>query len=226
MEPRPRPLALLIGDYAILAGLTLGVAIVPVAAKESATFDYYLLAMSWSPQYCADHDGEPAAALQCRAQRRYGFVLHGLWPQNENGRYPSNCRSAPRLPRRLIERLLPIMPSDRLIQYEWAKHGTCSGLSADDYADDLGLAFRKVQIPETLQSPPVTVSASVQRIKQLFAAANPGLTAEMMSVICAGRDRAVSEIHVCLTKSLLFRTCGSGQVDTCHDNEGRFRPVP
>jgi ribonuclease T2 len=206
--------------------LVLTVAALPAAAQETATFDYYLLALSWSPQYCADRHGEAAADAQCGGQRKYGFVLHGLWPQNEDGGYPSMCRSAPGLPSRLIERLLPIMPSERLIQHEWAKHGTCTGLSADDYADESGLAFRKVQIPEPLKSPHAAVSATVQRVKQLFAEANPGLTAGMMSVICAGRDRAISEIHLCLTKSLDFRRCGSGQVDTCRDNEGRFRPIP
>src|SRR5262245_17781418 len=55
-------------------------------------FDYYVMALSWSPTYCADigpRDGEP----QCNGPRPYAFVLHGLWPQHDRG-WPEYCRTA------------------------------------------------------------------------------------------------------------------------------------
>lgn len=201
----------------------------PALAQHAAPpgdFDYYLLALSWSPQYCADHVGEAGAGRQCAGPQSFGLVVHGLWPQNENGSYPTACRPAGQVPRSVVARVLPIMPSPRLVQHEWATHGTCSGLTVDDFFDSISRAFRKVQIPPPLDEPHVTVSASVQRVKQLFAEANPGLSADMMTVICSGRERVVSEIHICLTKSLAFRKCGAEQVDTCRSGEARFRPVP
>src|SRR5262245_819748 len=53
---------------------------------QAGVFDYYLLALSWSPTYCAERRGT-AYDQQCdvRQGRPYAFVLHGLWPQNERG---------------------------------------------------------------------------------------------------------------------------------------------
>ena len=60
----------------------------PARAQEPGRFDYYLLALSWSPEYCASRNGA-RDKLQC-VERQYGFVTHGLWPQFEKG-YPSRC---------------------------------------------------------------------------------------------------------------------------------------
>ena len=50
-------------------------------AGEPGRFDYYAVALSWSPAFCATHD-DPN---QCASGRQAGFVLHGLWPQYEQG---------------------------------------------------------------------------------------------------------------------------------------------
>ena len=59
-------------------------------------FDYYLVSLSWSPSFCELHPGE---TQQC-GSKGYGFVLHGLWPQNRNGTWPQNCHASasPRVP--------------------------------------------------------------------------------------------------------------------------------
>lgn len=48
---------------------------------EPGRFDYYAVALSWSPAFCATHDDPD----QCAPGRQAGFVLHGLWPQYERG---------------------------------------------------------------------------------------------------------------------------------------------
>src|SRR6476659_5472977 len=53
---------------------------------EPGQFDYYAMALSWAPAFCATHD-DPA---ECAPGKRYGFVLHGLWPQYVIG-YPQSC---------------------------------------------------------------------------------------------------------------------------------------
>src|SRR5262245_38022754 len=102
---------------------------------EPGVFDYYVLSLSWSPTYCAD-SGDRRSDPQCEARRErpYAFVLHGLWPQYERG-WPQECRSADGswVPGPVADRMLDIMPSKRLIFYEYRKHGTCSGLSVDAY---------------------------------------------------------------------------------------------
>ena len=54
-------------------------------AQRAGDFDYYLLALSWSPSYCADDARKGRDRLQCFSERAYGFVIHGLWPQYERG---------------------------------------------------------------------------------------------------------------------------------------------
>jgi ribonuclease T2 len=77
---------------ALLAGL-FGV-LDPSSAQERQNepgkFDFYMLALSWSPSFCADSaERVPAgsgqrADPQCGA-RPHSFVVHGLWPQYETG---------------------------------------------------------------------------------------------------------------------------------------------
>src|SRR5579859_7556220 len=57
-------------------------------APSGASFDFYLLNLSWSPEFCHGHP----TAIECAAHAT--FVLHGLWPQNTDGTYPENCSNA------------------------------------------------------------------------------------------------------------------------------------
>jgi ribonuclease T2 len=206
----------------IVAALVLWLALAwPAAAQENerpGAFDYYVLALSWSPQFCASHGGE----AQCA--QSFGFVVHGLWPENNDGSWPDSCRPAATVPARTADRVRPFMPSQRLIDHEWARHGTCSGLAMDDYFDALGQAFRKVQIPQPLRAPRQRLALSVERLKQLFAEANPGLAANMLAADCAGGPM-LAELRVCLDKSLAFRPCGGGLDDSCKGRELRITPI-
>ncbi len=200
----------------------------PAAAQTAAQttakpgqFDYYLLSLSWSPQFCAKHGMRSGS--QCAPAARQGFVAHGLWPENENGGFPLSCRPAARVPDRLVERMLAFLPGEGLIQHEWATHGTCSGLAMDDYFDSLARAFRKVQLPSPLTTLRQPLTASLERIKQMFAEANPGMTERMMAVLCTPAGE-VSEIRLCLDRRLDFRTCGGLVADRCRSDQAWFRP--
>ncbi|HEX3726314.1 MAG TPA: hypothetical protein VHV08_08725, partial [Pirellulales bacterium] len=100
--------------------------------NEPGRFDYYVLALSWSPSWCAasqERSPERAPDQQCSG-RPFAFVVHGLWPQYEHG-FPSYCQvPAPRLDRAVVGAALDLMPSPRLVFHEWDRHGTCSGLPA------------------------------------------------------------------------------------------------
>ena len=87
----------------LLLGLGLGLPL-PARADLPGRFDYYVLALSWSPQYCAG----PGARGDPQCARPYGFVVHGLWPQHERG-WPEDCGKGEWLSERLIERMLAIM---------------------------------------------------------------------------------------------------------------------
>jgi len=130
------------------AGLAIAVVLAVVAGAvlsgsgtAPGTFDYYVLSLSWSPEYCATSGGNaPNGDLQCRGAKKYGFVLHGLWPQYAKGGWPTTCSTTRAVPPEVIDRVLPIMPSRALPQHEWDKHGTCSGKDVGAYFDDAARA--------------------------------------------------------------------------------------
>lgn len=181
-------------------------------------FDYYVLSLSWSPAFCAA-DGARSPD-QCGPGRHYGFVVHGLWPQNERG-YPASCPDAAPLPAGLDAKMLDLMPSLGLVRHEWQKHGSCSGLAPDRYFSRVRAAFAAVKIPASLRAPTGPVEADLAQVERLFVDANPGLAPEMLAVQC---KRFISEVRVCLDKELKFRRCGSDVRDSCRGRT-TFPPV-
>src|SRR5581483_12190272 len=110
------------------------------------SFDYYMLVLSYAPDFC-DQSNVQKDALECGAGRKVGYVVHGLWPQGENSRGPENCGSASPVSQSIVQAMLHYFPTASLIQHEWRAHGTCSGLSVNDYFAMVKKARDSVQIP-------------------------------------------------------------------------------
>ena len=187
-------------------------------AAEPGKFDYYLLSLSWSPDFCAGH----ATAPECKGTKKYGFVVHGLWPQNERG-YPQNCGGPPFNPGKVPASLPAIMPSGSLQSHEWTKHGTCSGLGQMEYFQTVERAFRSVNIPAPYQQPLQNIQVPPQQIKDNFRQANSSFPEQGVSVQCSGRY--LSEVRVCLGKDLQPRACAASIRDTCRTPTVIMRPL-
>src|SRR5215210_4177717 len=116
--------------------------------NEAGQFDFYVLALSWSPSFCeASAERGRESKEQC-GPRPFSFVVHGLWPQYEKG-FPEYCQvPAPRLNGGIVSSMLDLMPSPRLIFNEWDRHGTCSGLNPRAYFEAVRKARALVKIPE------------------------------------------------------------------------------
>lgn len=179
---------------------------------EPGAFDYYVLALSWSPTYCAKDEGQ-SNPDQCGVDRKFGFVVHGLWPQYSAGGYPANCTRDRSVPKAVVDQTMPIMPSVGLIVHQWQKHGTCTGLNATDYFARVRAAYEKVKIPADFQPTANGLAVPATQVERLFVQANPGLTPESVAVVCSKRD--VAEVRLCLDKDLAFTTCGEKVVDRC-----------
>jgi len=190
------------------------------AESTPGAFDYYLLNLSWAPAYCAANSGN-AASSECNPAHHFGFVAHGLWPENNNGSYPQNCGAASPVSQSIVQHMLTIMPSSTLIQHEWAKHGTCTGLSAQDYFNEIETAFHNVQVPAEYRDPRNAVAAGPAQIEQKFAAAN-NAPAGAFRVVCSKTDL---DVEACLTKDLQFRQCGASLRD-CSAGQVTLPPVP
>lgn len=186
-------------------------------ANTAGKFDYYTMVMSWSPTHCVSAQ-EGRDEEQCAREDglRYGFVLHGLWPQFERGGGPQDCATADGPDRSTIADAMAFMPSRRLIEHEWRAHGSCSGLDAKTYFDLADHAFAAVHVPTELdaRAPPPRMTA--EELGAAFIQANPGLRNDMFGVICRAADLA--EVRVCVDTDLKFRSCGRDVRTRCPRN--------
>lgn len=197
----------------LLAALTLLLA--PLTAQAggvAGTFDYYVLALSWSPSWCAT-EGQGRDEAQCDPGRKAGFVIHGLWPQYERG-WPDYCDTAERDPsRRDSQAMADVMGSGRLAWYQWQKHGRCSGLSARGYYQTIRAAGQAVQVPALFRMLPRDVTLPTAVIEDAFLQANPGLRRDGITVTCAGGR--IDEVRICLTRDLRPRDCAPDSRRDC-----------
>lgn len=170
-------------------------------------FDFYVLALSWSPSYCeASQERAPNRApdQQCGG-RPFSFVVHGLWPQYEQG-FPAFCQvPAPRLDRNIVGSMLDLMPSPRLIFHEWDRHGTCSGLSANAYFETVRKARAVIKIPADYLELDKPMMVTPDDVTAAFVKANPNLPRGAIAVACD--SKRLSEVRVCLKKDFSFHDC-------------------
>jgi len=177
------------------------------SGNAAGRFDYYLMALSWAPSYCLTHADD---AAEC-GSKGFGFVLHGLWPQNRNGDWIQHCMSDATPDSATVERTLAFMPSRSLIAHEWQTHGTCSGLDPKSYFDRADRAFASVKVPPALTTPKSPPALSAAEIVRGFVEANPRLDERMLSVVC--HDGAeLTEVRICLDKETLAPQACSGRV--------------
>ncbi len=206
----------------VIAALLLST--LPALAGEGTAgrFDYYVLALSWSPTFCA-LSGDARGEDQCDPRHDHSFTLHGLWPQHETG-WPADCRTTAADPARAETRAMAdIMGSGGLAWYEWKKHGRCSGLTAADYFALSRRAYGTVAIPAAFRTLGKDVELPASVVEDAFIEANPGLERSMITVTCdAGR---IEEARICLTKDLDFRPCGADAARDCRMRDALMEAV-
>jgi ribonuclease T2 len=122
--------------------------------------------------------------------------------------------------------MLDIMPSPKLVIHEYKKHGTCSGLDPNAYYALARKLYGQVTIPAAFVAPSREIVTSPSEIEAAFLAANPGLTAEMLSVGCGRRDR-VREVRICFTREGELRSCGRNEAQErlCRREKVTMPPV-
>lgn len=191
------------------------------ARSTPGVFDYYVLSLSWSPEHCASRAGRNERT-QCGGERRFAFVLHGLWPQFERG-WPQFCSTGGAPNAGLINSMLDIMPSRKLIEHEWTKHGTCAGIPTQAYFDLARRAYNKVRIPRSFENVSTYLTVEPAEIERRFLASNRALKPDGLSVVCSGRY--LQEVRICLDRNLNFRACGKDVGDSCQVSKAVLRPV-
>ncbi|MFP3921721.1 MAG: ribonuclease T2 family protein [Dichotomicrobium sp.] len=213
-----------VGVLAVAAAAAAAIALLRSGPETSGDFDYYTLALSWSPTWCQT-EGRSEGARQCEGRPR-AFVLHGLWPQHERG-WPDSCYSGERpwVPERVIDNMIDIMPGKGLIIHQYAKHGTCSGLPPEDYFDAARKAFDSVRVPKRFQRLDRPLEVTPEEVESAFLKENPALRADMLSVTCG--PKRLREVRICFSKDLEPTACGPNedQARLCRRPRVRVPPV-
>lgn len=166
-------------------------------ASTPGSFDFYLLNLSWAPEYCHAHP----QATECTNHST--FVLHGLWPQNSDGSYPDHCSDAP-------GPISPgqyngLYPDTGLLQHEWQAHGTCTGLTPEVYLATAQRAVRAVTIPPALAHLNASADMPPDELLHLFTKSNPGLPAGSLALSCG--NNYLTAVEVCLDRNLHPAVC-------------------
>ena len=196
---------------------------IPAMAQDRAgTFDYYVLSLSWSPNWCA-YEGDARGSDQCDARHDYGWILHGLWPQYHRG-YPEYCNTSERPPSRAMTRdMADIMGTSGLAWYQWKKHGVCTGLSASAYYQLSREAYDRVNRPQVFRKLDKAVRLPAAVVEEAFLKANPDMEPDGVTVTC--RAGHIQETRICLSRDLDPVPCGQDVVRDCTARDALFTPV-
>lgn len=195
----------------------------PLSAQNRAgDFDYYVMSLSWSANWCA-LEGDARSSPQCDPSADFGWILHGLWPQYERG-YPADCATNQRSPSRSdTAAMADIMGTSGLAWHQWRKHGVCSGLSSDDYYALSREAYSSVIRPEVFRTLTTEVTLPATLIEDAFMRDNPALEADQITITC--KSNYIQEARICMTRDLEFRDCGSDVIRDCSMTDAQFDPM-
>jgi ribonuclease T2 len=123
-------------------------ALAPAAVRAASPVENYALAISWEPAFCLQHSSKPECTSETPTRHdATAFSLHGLWPQS--GSYcgvTSTQKSEDQAGEWSLLPAVTLQPStEALLQvdepgtqsylerHEWIEHGTCSGLSQQNF---------------------------------------------------------------------------------------------
>lgn len=205
-----------------LSALLLSAGMAVAEGEQAGDFDYYVIALSWSPTWCA-LEGDRRDSPQCENDADFGWVLHGLWPQYEDG-WPSFCPTNARNPSRSDTRdEADLFGSSGNAWHQWNKHGRCSGLRADDYYALAREAYDRVTRPELLRKLKDPVRLPAQVIEQAFLEDNPQLEADQITITC--KSGRIQEARICLTRELEPRRCGNDVIRDCRMTDALLDPI-
>ncbi len=181
----------------------------PFGENCTAPVDYYMFSLSYSPSFCA-HQRHKYGRIpdhlkyQCgqreKGQPRFGWVVHGLWPQNaqatEIRHHPRFCQGdLPKLPESLIEQYMPMSPGKKLLQGEWEKHGACAFNSAQEYFAKEQALYQSLNLPSN--------NPDKRKVIAYLKRHNP----QLKNVFIQATD---NEIRICYDKAWQPMNCPKG----------------
>ena len=194
------------------------------AAVRRTAVTRYTLALSWSPGFCAREGDDTDNVMQCDgATGRFGFVLHGLWPETDGRDWPQYCAPVRLVSRETLRQHLCMTPSPQLLQHEWTRHGSCMAATPEEYFAAAAQAFDRVRFPDMVMLGGGR-AVRVGDLRRAFVAANPSLSADMISVQVRGGDW-LDEVRLCLGPDQNYQSCPMAELGASDASPLRIEPI-
>lgn len=169
----------------------------------------YTLSASWSPEFCKQRG--KSSPMQCSGRNgRFGFILHGLWPEARSGPSPQWCSLTPRPSPSLLRRHLCMTPSARLLEHEWAKHGSCMVKKPETYFKVSAILWRSLRWPDAdYLSRDRELTAG--KLREAFVQLNPDWSADQIG-LRTSRNGWLRAVHLCYGRDFMPARCPRGQL--------------
>lgn len=168
----------------------------------------YTLAASWSPDYCKT-SGDTRSMQCAKANGRFGFILHGLWPESARGPSPQWCGAQAAPSPQVLREHLCMTPSPGLLAHEWAKHGSCMTKTPEKYFRVSAILWRSVHWPD-VDRLSRRKGLTAGDLREEFLAANRGWRRESVGIEMS-RTGWLREIQLCYGKDFRPGRCSPRQ---------------
>jgi ribonuclease T2 len=195
-------------------------AVGPDGPRRELPVTGYTLALSWSPEFCKPRAGDRAHAVQCSGRHgRFGLVVHGLWP--ESGRsWPQWCGAKTQLTPAEVRSALCLMPSERLVARQWAKHGSCMVRRPASYLKVIEVLHGGLRLPDYDRISRED-GLTAGRIRAAFADANPGWPESAISVALNARGW-LEELRLCYSRRFRPAPCDARRRGAPDETEAKI----
>ena len=181
--------------------------VVPDGPPRRSAVARYTLAASWSPEFCRGD----RASMQCSGrQGRFGFVLHGLWPEARFGPAPQWCAGPRQLSPEVIRGNLCMTPAPSLLAHEWAKHGSCMTRTPQAYFRTAAILWRSLRWPDADRLSR-REGLTVGDLREAFVLANPGWRRGQVGVELS-RTGWLRELRLCYGRDFMPQDCPRGSL--------------
>lgn len=177
-------------------------------------FDFFYFVQQWPGSYC---DTSQSCCYPSTGKPAADFGIHGLWPTNTDGSYPSNCDPSNPFDQSKVSDLMSRLQEDwpslacpsgsgtTFWSHEWDKHGTCSESILDQHsyfksALDLKDSLNLLQILQSAGIQPDGGSYSLSSIKDAIRS-TVGSTPWIQCNVDESGNSQLYQIYICVNSS-------------------------
>jgi len=181
--------------------------------RSTQKTDYWMLSLSWSKAFCDrfENDGLPKQLYHQCLHNKFGLVVHGLWAQSRKAGsnvkiHPRNCHDTSAIPAEQIQKYICEIPSVKLIQKEWEKHGSCDFSHSAQYLSKTSELFNQLKLPSREELLKLEYT-SWKKVKQRIIQLNRSLGLNSEHVFVKFRKNRLQEVRVCYDLRYQFTSC-------------------